>query len=101
MTTRPLLSLSGLEPLWVTPDTNFVNVGERTNVTGSRKFLRLIKEDRFEEAIEMYEDVLATEETGYLADRARNDLEVLKWKRQFQNRLQKCDKARSSIQCRS
>ena len=53
MTSRPLLSLSGLEPLWVTPDTNFVNVGERTNVTGSRKFLRLIKEDRFEEAIEV------------------------------------------------
>ena len=52
MTARPLLSLSGLEPLWVTPDTNFVNVGERTNVTGSR-FLRLIKEDRFEEAIEV------------------------------------------------
>ena len=53
MTARPLLSLSGLEPLWVTPNTNFVNVGERTNVTGSRKFLRLIKEDRFEEAIEV------------------------------------------------
>ena len=53
MTSRPLLSLRGLEPLWVTPDTNFVNVGERTNVTGSRKFLRLIKEDRFEEAIEV------------------------------------------------
>ena len=53
MTARPLLSLSGLEPLWVTPETNFVNVGERTNVTGSRKFLRLIKEDRFEEAVEV------------------------------------------------
>ena len=50
---RPLLALSGLEPLFVTPNTNFVNVGERTNVTGSRKFLRLIKEDRFEEAIEV------------------------------------------------
>ena len=53
MTARPLLSLSGLEPLWVTPDTNFVNIGERTNVTGSRQFLRLIKEDRFEEAVEV------------------------------------------------
>lgn len=53
MTQRPLLSLSGLEPLWVLPNTNFVNVGERTNVTGSRKFLRLIKEDRFEEAVEV------------------------------------------------
>ncbi len=50
---RPLLSLSGLEPLWVTPESNFVNIGERTNVTGSRKFLRLIQEDRFEEAVEV------------------------------------------------
>ncbi|MFY7739142.1 MAG: methionine synthase [Flavobacterium sp.] len=45
------LKLSGLEPLIVTPETNFVNVGERTNVTGSRKFLRLIKEERYEEAL--------------------------------------------------
>jgi len=45
------LKLSGLEPLVVTPQTNFINIGERTNVTGSRKFLRLIKEDRFEEAL--------------------------------------------------
>ncbi|MCH1576308.1 MAG: methionine synthase [Flavobacteriales bacterium] len=50
---RPLLSLSGLEPLWVTPESNFVNIGERTNVTGSRKFLRLIREERFEEAVEV------------------------------------------------
>ena len=50
---RPLLSLSGLEPLWVTAESNFVNVGERTNVTGSRKFLRLIREERFEEAVEV------------------------------------------------
>ncbi len=50
---RPLLSLSGLEPLWVTPDSNFVNVGERTNVTGSRKFLRLIRENRYEEAVDI------------------------------------------------
>lgn len=49
----PLLSLSGLEPLWVTAESNFVNIGERTNVTGSRKFLRLIKEDRFEDAVEV------------------------------------------------
>lgn len=47
------LTLSGLEPLIVTPDSNFINVGERTNVTGSRKFLRLIKEERFEEALEV------------------------------------------------
>jgi len=45
------LKLSGLEPLVITPETNFVNVGERTNVTGSRKFLRLIKEENYEEAL--------------------------------------------------
>lgn len=47
------LTLSGLEPLVVTPESNFINVGERTNVTGSRKFLRLIKEEKFEEALEV------------------------------------------------
>ena len=47
------LKLSGLEPLIVTPETNFVNVGERTNVTGSRKFLRLIKEENYEEALDI------------------------------------------------
>jgi len=47
------LKLSGLEPLIVTPETNFVNVGERTNVTGSRKFLRLIKEEKYEEALDI------------------------------------------------
>ncbi|MFA7688191.1 MAG: methionine synthase [Moheibacter sp.] len=47
------LTLSGLEPLIVTPDINFVNVGERTNVTGSRRFLRLIKEQNFAEALEV------------------------------------------------
>lgn len=47
------LQLSGLEPLTVTPETNFVNVGERTNVAGSKKFLRLIKEEKFEEALEV------------------------------------------------
>ncbi len=45
------LTLSGLEPLVVTPESNFVNVGERTNVTGSRMFLRLIKEEKYEEAL--------------------------------------------------
>lgn len=49
----PFLKLSGLEPLTVTPETNFINVGERTNVTGSRKFLRLIKEEKYEEALEV------------------------------------------------
>ena len=47
------LKLSGLEPLIVTPETNFVNIGERTNVTGSRKFLRLIREDKYDEALEI------------------------------------------------
>jgi 5-methyltetrahydrofolate--homocysteine methyltransferase len=45
------LRLSGLEPLVITKDTNFVNVGERTNVTGSKMFLRLIREGNFEEAL--------------------------------------------------
>ena len=50
------LKLSGLEPLIVTPETNFINVGERTNVTGSRKFLRLIKEEKYNEAISVARD---------------------------------------------
>jgi 5-methyltetrahydrofolate--homocysteine methyltransferase len=48
---EPYLRLSGLEPLVVRPETNFVNIGERTNVTGSRKFARLIKEENYEEAL--------------------------------------------------
>ncbi|MGB2232572.1 MAG: methionine synthase [Flavobacteriaceae bacterium] len=47
------MHLSGLEPLIITPESNFINVGERTNVAGSKKFLRLIKEEQFEEAIEI------------------------------------------------
>ncbi len=54
--TTKYLKLSGLEPLIITPETNFVNVGERTNVTGSRKFLRLIKEERYEEALSVARD---------------------------------------------
>ncbi len=50
------LKLSGLEPLIVTEESNFINVGERTNVTGSRKFLRLIKEENYEEAIDVARD---------------------------------------------
>ncbi|MDX5326235.1 MAG: methionine synthase [Bacteroidota bacterium] len=49
---RPL-RLSGLEPLVITPESNFVNVGERCNVTGSRRFLRLIRERKFDEALEV------------------------------------------------
>lgn len=50
---KKYLILSGLEPLVVTPESNFVNVGERTNVTGSRMFLRLIKEEKYAEALEV------------------------------------------------
>ena len=48
---KPFLRLSGLEPLIVRPETNFVNVGERTNVTGSKKFARLIRDGKYEEAL--------------------------------------------------
>lgn len=48
---KPFMRLSGLEPLVVRPETNFINVGERTNVTGSKKFARLIREGLFEEAL--------------------------------------------------
>ncbi|GAB2838506.1 methionine synthase [Ferruginibacter profundus] len=48
---KPFLRLSGLEPLVVRPETNFVNVGERTNVTGSKKFARLIRDGKYEEAL--------------------------------------------------
>lgn len=50
------LILSGLEPLIVSEQSNFVNVGERTNVTGSKKFLRLIEQDKFSEALEVARD---------------------------------------------
>jgi 5-methyltetrahydrofolate--homocysteine methyltransferase len=48
---EPYLRLSGLEPLALRPDTNFVNIGERTNVTGSPKFAKLILNDQYEEAL--------------------------------------------------
>lgn len=48
---KPFLRLAGLEPLIVRPETNFVNVGERTNVTGSKKFARLIRDNKYEEAL--------------------------------------------------
>lgn len=50
-TIKPYLRLSGLEPLVVRPETNFINVGERTNVTGSKKFARLVREGLYEEAL--------------------------------------------------
>jgi 5-methyltetrahydrofolate--homocysteine methyltransferase len=43
--------LSGLEPLQITPESNFINVGERTNVTGSAQFKKLILEGRYDEAV--------------------------------------------------
>ena len=48
---KPYLRLSGLEPLVVRPESNFVNIGERTNVTGSKKFARLIRDNKYEEAL--------------------------------------------------
>ncbi|NKB36877.1 MAG: methionine synthase [Gammaproteobacteria bacterium] len=50
---QTLQRLSGLEPLTITPEANFINVGERTNVAGSPKFLRLIKEDNLDEALDI------------------------------------------------
>ena len=50
---KPFTSLSGLEPLVITPESNFTMIGERTNVTGSRKFKRLIMNDHYEEAVEV------------------------------------------------
>ncbi|PCJ82431.1 MAG: methionine synthase [Flavobacteriales bacterium] len=47
---------SGMEPVHVYAESNFVNIGERTNVTGSRKFLRLIKEENYEEALSVARD---------------------------------------------
>ncbi len=50
---RKFMKLSGLEPLVLNENSNFINVGERTNVAGSRKFLRLIKEENFDEALDI------------------------------------------------
>jgi 5-methyltetrahydrofolate--homocysteine methyltransferase len=50
---QPRCRLSGLEPLTIGPETNFVNVGERTNVTGSRRFAKLILEGQYEAALEV------------------------------------------------
>ena len=48
---KPYLRLAGLEPLIIRPEMNFVNVGERTNVTGSKMFARLIRDNKYEEAL--------------------------------------------------
>lgn len=58
---NPALRVSGLEMLEVSPENNFINIGERCNVAGSRKFLRLIKEKKFEECAEI---ALAQVEAG-------------------------------------
>lgn len=50
---KQLMRLSGLEPLTLTPKLNFVNIGERTNVSGSKKFARLIRDEKFEEAVDI------------------------------------------------
>ena len=50
---KKYLHLSGLEPLVLNENSNFINVGERTNVAGSRKFLRLIKDENFDEALDI------------------------------------------------
>ncbi|MCK9305033.1 MAG: methionine synthase [Bacteroidales bacterium] len=53
------LKLSGLNPLVVSPEINFVNIGERTNVAGSKKFLNLIREEKYEEAVRIAADQVA------------------------------------------
>jgi len=53
---RKFLRLSGLEPLILNENSNFINIGERTNVTGSRKFLRLIKDEKYDEALAVARD---------------------------------------------
>lgn len=53
---EPFLRLSGLEPVTFRPDSNFMNVGERTNVTGSKKFARLITESKYDEALAIARD---------------------------------------------
>ncbi|WAH62867.1 methionine synthase [Xanthomonas hortorum] len=60
MSTPRYTRLSGLEPLVITPDLLFVNVGERTNVTGSAQFRKLIKEERYEEAVEVARQQVAS-----------------------------------------
>ncbi|WP_349986269.1 methionine synthase [Stenotrophomonas sp. WHRI 8082] len=56
----PYTRLSGLEPLVITPDLLFVNIGERTNVTGSAQFRKLIKEERYEEAVDVARQQVAS-----------------------------------------
>ena len=59
MKNNTTFKLSGLEAIEITSQSNFVNIGERTNVTGSAKFLKLIKEDKFDEALAVLEPMVA------------------------------------------
>jgi 5-methyltetrahydrofolate--homocysteine methyltransferase len=59
-TVAPYLRLSGTQPLTLRPDSNFLMIGERTNVTGSRKFARLVKEEKYEEALEIARQQVAS-----------------------------------------
>jgi 5-methyltetrahydrofolate--homocysteine methyltransferase len=54
--TEPFLRLSGMEPLVIRPETNFVNIGERTNITGSKKFEKLITAENYEDALAVARD---------------------------------------------
>ena len=60
MSTPRYTRLSGLEPLVITPELLFVNIGERTNVTGSAQFKKLIKDDRYDEAVEVARQQVAS-----------------------------------------
>ena len=60
MSTQAHTRLSGLEPLVITPDLLFVNIGERTNVTGSAQFRKLVKEERYEEAVDVARQQVAS-----------------------------------------
>ncbi len=53
---KHVTSLSGLEPLYIRRESNFINIGERTNVAGSAKFARLIREEKYEEALSIARD---------------------------------------------
>ena len=55
---KPYLRLSGLEPSTLTEETNFVNIGERTNVTGSARFKRLILEGEYEEVQQKEQEIV-------------------------------------------
>ncbi len=71
--TEPWLRLSGLEALTIRPDTNFVNIGERTNVTGSPKFAKLILAGQFEEALAVARQQVAERRPNHRCQHGRRD----------------------------